>query len=591
MYRLLLVLFFLLFYYESSAKFEDKFVDSLIVEYLKGTNEQQLKIPKIISSYISKKDTFEVFQLYKSFIKYVSPLNERLLSQAHYYYARQLLSFRYHNGFLRNYYKGIIIAQNENLRFEIGDFYSLKAEYFKRTKKYDSLFVYTLKAESYFDPISDIDKIVTINYLLADAYFSIELFDNAERYYQKIMTLKGDSVYWNKYRKYLTLNNIGLCKFNQDSLYKALNYFRKAYDIQNALIKNDTNNVFLLRIAYSNLCFASVYNKTKDFEKAYHNFLKAKAILEELGRLTEFNDFYTVGASIYMNLNKLDSSGLFLRKAISIQNSKKDLKNLIKSYQLLSEYYFSKFNFDKSLEYFHLANEINEKRRIELDISKILQIKAEHEFDIYNSKIENAESRFIFTLIALIVAIVLLFFIAFLYYKIRKANKLLVKKTVEIVQTELSIVEKTKEISIEHDSIDTDNSIFTSADVENVNDSNIKDLANRIESIILKEKLFLRQEFSVNDLSEILKVNRTYISKAVNSYLSTENFKTYLNTLRIKEALKLLNNDANDIYTLEAIYEKSGFSSRNSFNRAFLKHTGVTPSYYQKNRHEFETSN
>jgi len=54
----------------------------------------------------------------------------------------------------------------------------------------------------------------------------------------------------------------------------------------------------------------------------------------------------------------------------------------------------------------------------------------------------------------------------------------------------------------------------------------------------------------------------------------------YLNDYRIAEFKRLLNEDEYSKYTLSALAELCGFSSRTSFFRYFKKTTGITPNEY-----------
>ena len=54
-----------------------------------------------------------------------------------------------------------------------------------------------------------------------------------------------------------------------------------------------------------------------------------------------------------------------------------------------------------------------------------------------------------------------------------------------------------------------------------------------------------------------------------------------MNEYRIEEAKQILVRDSN--YTIEAQSQMVGFKSKSSFNIAFKKHTGITPSLFIQN--------
>ena len=93
------------------------------------------------------------------------------------------------------------------------------------------------------------------------------------------------------------------------------------------------------------------------------------------------------------------------------------------------------------------------------------------------------------------------------------------------------------------------------------------------------EKLYLQPDMSVKTVSLKIGVNTTYLSQVINDVFHM-NFNNYINEYRIKDARKMLTDPENTHLTIPAIVEKAGFKSRPSFNDAFKKYTGVTPSFY-----------
>ena len=63
-----------------------------------------------------------------------------------------------------------------------------------------------------------------------------------------------------------------------------------------------------------------------------------------------------------------------------------------------------------------------------------------------------------------------------------------------------------------------------------------------------------------------------------------DSFVKFINIYRVKEAKKLLIDNNNKILTLDAIGKLTGFNSPSTFNRVFKMETGVTPSFYIKNK-------
>ena len=95
------------------------------------------------------------------------------------------------------------------------------------------------------------------------------------------------------------------------------------------------------------------------------------------------------------------------------------------------------------------------------------------------------------------------------------------------------------------------------------------------------DKLFLNPELNMKTLSHILNIPSYKLSEVINRHFN-QNFFDMVNTYRVQYAQEKLNSGDYKHYTLEAVAEECGFGSKTSFNRAFKKHTGHTPSQFAK---------
>ena len=99
------------------------------------------------------------------------------------------------------------------------------------------------------------------------------------------------------------------------------------------------------------------------------------------------------------------------------------------------------------------------------------------------------------------------------------------------------------------------------------------------------ENIFTHHDISIGWLAAKIDIPIHYLSQAINTK-NGSNFFDFINKLRIEEAQKLLfSNDFNN-YTIEAIAYESGFGTKVSFNKAFKKFTGKTPSEFCKGKRE-----
>lgn len=106
------------------------------------------------------------------------------------------------------------------------------------------------------------------------------------------------------------------------------------------------------------------------------------------------------------------------------------------------------------------------------------------------------------------------------------------------------------------------------------------DLFRRIESAMQKDRIYRKNNLSIDTLAAELCSNRTYISRAINGHAG-KTFNEYVNMYRIDEATDILSNPEDDVL-LKNLYENVGFNSATTFFRVFKAEVGCTPSQYRE---------
>lgn len=102
----------------------------------------------------------------------------------------------------------------------------------------------------------------------------------------------------------------------------------------------------------------------------------------------------------------------------------------------------------------------------------------------------------------------------------------------------------------------------------------------RLLALMDEEKPYLDRELTLQKLAEHLAILSNHLSQVIN-YKTNQNFFDFINAYRIKEAQKLLVDQRGELLTILAIGVEVGFNSKSSFNSAFKKYTGKTPSEYK----------
>ena len=103
---------------------------------------------------------------------------------------------------------------------------------------------------------------------------------------------------------------------------------------------------------------------------------------------------------------------------------------------------------------------------------------------------------------------------------------------------------------------------------------------------LIKDKPFLKPDLKMQDLVDATNLSYKRISEVFNNEFNKSFFEV-INEYRLKEALLLIENDFHVLHTLPHLAEQAGFNSKATFNRAFKKFTGQTPSEYIKAKDQF----
>lgn len=96
------------------------------------------------------------------------------------------------------------------------------------------------------------------------------------------------------------------------------------------------------------------------------------------------------------------------------------------------------------------------------------------------------------------------------------------------------------------------------------------------------EKLYLDFDISMSSLAQKMGLSNGYLSQIINQK-EDQNFYDYINTYRVKAVQEKLTDPASDHLSLYGIALDCGFKSKSTFNAAFKKITGLTPSAYKNN--------
>ena len=116
-----------------------------------------------------------------------------------------------------------------------------------------------------------------------------------------------------------------------------------------------------------------------------------------------------------------------------------------------------------------------------------------------------------------------------------------------------------------------------------ISNDELERCAERLVRFMHSEKPHLDPFLSLEDLALRLSVPSWQLSRALNTVLG-RNFFLFVNAHRVDEAKTRLSDPSRRDATMLRVLHESGFNSKSTFNEAFKRETGMTPSEY-RDRH------
>jgi AraC-like DNA-binding protein len=110
----------------------------------------------------------------------------------------------------------------------------------------------------------------------------------------------------------------------------------------------------------------------------------------------------------------------------------------------------------------------------------------------------------------------------------------------------------------------------------------INAMKESLERLMSTDKVFVKNKLTLSALSEMMAVKSNDLSWLLNeSYSST--FYDFINQYRVNEFLNKVADDEHLKHTILGLAMDCGFNTKSTFNKAFKKTTGITPSEYINN--------
>lgn len=353
---------------------------------------------------------------------------------------------------------------------------------------------------------------------------------------------------------------------------EAISFFKKA------VTYSKTHKLDQLSCVSAYSCLIDMYLETGQRDSALIYLMRNKAIAEETGNT----------ALLTMTLNNLSTAYAKTDKELSLKYKSQ--------YLMLSDSIFNanEFNGIRNALFFH---EMGKNTKTIDDLSALNQAKSQ--------LISSQRYGIIILIVCLLIFVVLTVAIVRKNKLIKTTYQNLFAKNQEDIITKnayaqaiKTLEEKIALLKSENDkqTAKTPTKTVSKADDEEPSttpkassEKSIKlseearnELLSAILHIMEHTKAFCDSDFGIEKLATMVHSNARYVSLVIN-VVYQENFRTFLNRYRIKEAMLKMNDlDTNGNYTLRAIAESVGYKSQANFINVFTRITGIKPSTYQK---------
>jgi tetratricopeptide (TPR) repeat protein len=444
---------------------------------------------------------------------------------------------------------------------------------YKEQGDYSSALEYYLRSLKIYEDENDKEKMAYPLLNISSIYRYLKEYDKAKEF--ALHAKLNFSEVKNENAVGISLYRLSLI-YNEEKDYdNTIKYLQEA----KAIFEKVSNNYFL---ALTNSLLGTCYIDKENLNEAFRLFMNTLDIAKSIGDLSLLSTIYTNISAIYSKKGNYQKSLVYSLKADSLLIKLKDNNGLVENSTNLIELYCHINKPDSILKYFHRFHELTDTIYHDRNLNAIADMQSKYESEKKDQQLqfqrtELKDKNLIIQLSVTGGGIVLamLVLIGILYRSKDKAYKLLV------YQSLVTTIEKHKQ-PLDFGSV-KDRS-FEMSDNGKYNISTLDDEHKKqiLECLIksMESKVFTEPNLSIRMLAERCGTNRTYLSRIINETYRM-NYNTYINKLRIDEAICILSNIDTSV-PLKELYQKLGFNSYSVFNEAFKKFIGVTPAYFQK---------
>lgn len=321
----------------------------------------------------------------------------------------------------------------------------------------------------------------------------------------------------------------------------------------NRAVAESVNCDNLTAYLYARVQAAEVLISVDSLDKAKEYLMQAQNKAIENNEKIQLAHIYMALARIRIKKQEIGEAISLLHSARNIAENEPCIYYLPDIYQTLSQAFRINNNVDSSFYYNDKFNQtqqtlVNEKTNIQ-----VAEVNAKYQLEGKQNIIEKLGDQIgTYRTVILSIVIILILTISFLglyIFKLSKSSKF-------FANYPTTKCARKKELDIP---------------------SSLKGDFNRI---FIGQEVYSDPELTLKKLAELLNTNTTYLSRFINEEYKI-NFSQLLNQLRVEKVCMLMKDSKLDNIKFEALAQDAGFKSKSTFNIAFKKQKGLTPTQWR----------
>ncbi len=347
------------------------------------------------------------------------------------------------------------------------------------------------------------------------------------------------------------------------------------FDIAVKLLKevynSEPKNKFYKAVAANSLSF--ICNYKSDFKKAFEYGKYAAEFAKDFPDVAFKIESLTNYSNALKGLGENEKAGKIMFEVVDLARENNFIRKMNNAIGNIALNYEAMGDYKSAYKYYKKYSRIKDSLLTESTTAKINELQIKYETEKKDKEIvektaslKEKNIELIYAATGTVVFVLISVVVFILYGKKNAAYKELVKKNIELLKQEDEAV-KSRDVSSEK---------YGSSSLR---DSKKSELVEKIQTIVIDEKMYLQSDLTLGKLSHKLGCNSKYVSQAIHEVYNL-NFSDFINRLRVKEAARMLNDESYRHFSFEGISQLVGFKAKSTFNACFKKFTGVTPSFY-----------